>query len=414
MQTPDLPDGWQELPLAALGKFHKSRGGTKSDEVEDGLPVVRYGELYTRHHDVVRMFGSFITPEAADAYTPLRIGDVLFAGSGETLEEIGKSAVFLGPEPAYGSGDIVILRPGEGVEPRFLGYATNGPWAVRQKQRMGQGSSIMHIYTHNLEKLRLPLPPLAEQKKIAEILRSVDDAITATKAVIEQTKQVKKGLLQELLTKGIGHTKFKQTPIGEIPESWQVRPLDDLNNTDRPICYGILKPGRGFEGGVPVIKVKNIYDGKIDDTDLLLTDPAIDAQYQRSRLRTGDLLLSIRGTTGRVARVPPHLADANITQDSARIDAVGVDPDFLFFAMQSRGLQKQIQNHTIGQAVKGINIAEVRKLCIPLPPKDEQRRITVAWQTVEATLGAELRRLDGLAAVKAGLLQELLTGKVRV
>ena len=196
----EAPSGWTVEPLTNLGRFLKGRGGSKKDEEPRGVPVVRYGELYTRHNDVIRGFHSFVSPVRASAYTPLHVGDVLFAGSGETQAEIGKSAVFLGPEPAHASGDVLILRPGHRVDPLFLGYATNGPDAVMQKSRTGQGSSVIHIYTHNLEKLTLPVPPLPEQKKIAAILSSVDEAIQATQGVIDQTRRVKDGLLQDLLT----------------------------------------------------------------------------------------------------------------------------------------------------------------------------------------------------------------------
>jgi hypothetical protein len=128
----------------------------------------------------------------------------------------------------------LILRPSDEVDPLFLGYASNGPEVAAQKSQLGQGSSVMHLYAHNLEQVVLLLPPLPEQKKIAAILSSVDDAIAATRKVIEQTEQVKKGLLQTLMTRGIGHTRFKKTEIGEIPEGWEVVPLEELITPPNP------------------------------------------------------------------------------------------------------------------------------------------------------------------------------------
>lgn len=161
----------------------------------------------------------------------------------------------------------------------------------------------------------VPLPPLGEQRKIAAILSAVDDTIEKAQAVIDELRAVKKAMMQELITQGVPgrYARFKQTGIGKVPEGWQVIALDECIASGRPICYGILMPGRGHEGGVPVVKVKDIKDGRICEGDLLLTSPEIDAQYARSRLREGDILLTIRGTTGRVARVPARLANANIT-----------------------------------------------------------------------------------------------------
>lgn len=412
----EVPVGWRREPLGQLGQFLKCQGGSKKDEVSAGVPVVRYGQIYTRYDTVIRSFYSFVSDRRASDYTPLKSGDVLFAGSGETLDEIGKAAVFLGQGPAHGSGDLILLRPSPAVDPLFLGYSVNSGDANGQKMRLGQGSSVFHISADRLAGLRIHVPPLSEQKKIAAILSSVDEAIQATQAVIDQTRRVKEGLLQDLLTRGIGHTRFKQTGIGEIPEGWGVVDLRTLVLDERPICYGILKPGGSVPGGVPVVKVKNIFGGQIDDTDLLLTDPVIDAAYRRSKLRPGDVLVTIRGSTGRVAVVPESLADANITQDTARLS---INPErahrlFVYFALQSRRLQRHIDRHTIGQAVKGINIAEVRKVPLVLPSLAEQGLIVDVLSSNEDQIRRGMKTLSGLVATKAGLLQDLLTGHVRV
>ena len=409
----DVPTGWARQPLTKLGSFHKSRGASKKDEQESGIPVVRYGELYTRHNDVIRGFHSFVSEERAADYTKLEVGDLLFAGSGETLAEIGKSAVYLGPEEAHGSGDIIILRPTSGVDPRFLGYASNGPDAVGQKSRMGQGSSVMHIYSHNLEKLALNVPPLPEQRKIAAILSSVDEAIQATQAVIEQTRRVKEGLLQDLLTRGIGHTRFKQTDAGEIPESWEVVALDSL--VAKPICYGVLKPGPHVAGGVPVVRVQDYPDGILDPGAVLCSAPEIVAPFRRSTLTGGDILISIRGTAGRLTVVPDELAGGNVSRDSARIslrdrDEVG----YLFTYLQSGMAQDFVMGEMRGLAVRGINIGDLRSLPVPWPPNRERRGITERVAAVNTSLQSAIEGLDRLHRVKAGLLQDLLTGKVRV
>ena len=175
-------------------------------------------------------------------------------------------------------------------------------------------------------------------------------------------------------------------------------------------------PGKTVENGVPVVKVKNLIGGRVDTQDLLLTAPEIDAEYPRSKLRAGDLLLAIRGTTGRLAITPPQLEDANITQDTARIsiDNRVAQSKYVFFALQAPLLQRHIDLHTIGQAVRGINIAEVRKLPVPLPPEHEQQRIVEIFDAVQRVLDNESKKLSSLWTTKSGLLQDLLTGKVRV
>jgi len=175
-------------------------------------------------------------------------------------------------------------------------------------------------------------------------------------------------------------------------------------------------PGNSFEGGIPVVKVKNIYDGVVHTDELLLTDPAIDAKYERSRLNADDILLTIRGTTGRTAQVPPELHGANITQDTARIsiDTTFAHPKLVQFILQSRFMQEQINLMTIGQAVKGINIKAVRNLEFGLPPLHEQDELLNKLEAIDAFLNIELSRINTLEITKNGLLQDLLTGKVRV
>lgn len=200
------------------------------------------------------------------------------------------------------------------------------------------------------------------------------------------------------------------------PEGWEIMRLEDCVPSCAPICYGILMPGQHCAGGVPVVKVRDIFDGRIDESDLLFTHPSIDGAYKRSRLAAGDLLITIRGTTGRIALTPPQLAGANITQDTARIRVKGgTSSEFVYFALQSEQAQQQIALHTIGQAVKGINIRDVRRLTFPIPKKeDEQRAIARALSDVDALLA----RLDRLVAKKCDLkeaaMQQLLTGRTRL
>ncbi|MEM9463613.1 MAG: restriction endonuclease subunit S, partial [Myxococcota bacterium] len=197
----------------------------------------------------------------------------------------------------------------------------------------------------------------------------------------------------------------------KIPSDWTLSLLNDCIEPERPICYGILKPGRGVPNGVPVIKVKNIKYGRILDHDLLLTSHEIDHAYRRSRLVAGDVLLSIRGTTGRTAMVPTHLDGANITQDTARISIRRSDNDsrFIYFALQSPNLQRQVSDNTKGQAVKGINIRDVRRLEVPVPPLREQRKIAAILSSVDEAIEKTQVVIDRAQVVKKGLMQELLT-----
>lgn len=191
--------------------------------------------------------------------------------------------------------------------------------------------------------------------------------------------------------------------------------LDDFVDKSGPICYGILKPGENYPGGIPVIKVKNIVGGRILEINLLRTSPEIHRQYKRAEVKPGDLLLTIRGTTGRVAFVPRSLDGANITQDTARVRVSSDDsPRYVYYALQSPDIQRQIELNTVGQAVKGINIGEVRKLKIYHPELQEQKKIALVLSTWDQAISATEQLLKTSQLQKKALMQQLLSGSVRL
>ncbi len=194
---------------------------------------------------------------------------------------------------------------------------------------------------------------------------------------------------------------------------WQEVQLNSLVDSDAPICYGILKPGKFLHGGVPVVKVKDISNGVIQTDTLLLTDPIIESQYKRSRLIGGDILLSIRGTTGKVAIVPNSLKGANITQDTARIRiSCDITKRYVLQVLRSDYAQNQIERHKVGQAVKGINIRDVRKLSFLIPIALPSRK---AISEIFETWDAAIEKTEKLIAEKerqfSWLLSRLISDK---
>jgi len=192
-------DGWLAIKLGSLGAFLKGSGVRKDDSLSGDLPCVRYGEIYTKHKDYIKAFYSWISPTVAATARRLKFGDVLFAGSGETKEEIGKCVAFVDDIEAYAGGDVVILRP-EKANSMFLGYYLNTVSINRQKASKGQGDAVVHISSAALADIDLMLPPLPEQTAIAAILSDMDAEIAALEAKLVKARQVKQGMMQELLT----------------------------------------------------------------------------------------------------------------------------------------------------------------------------------------------------------------------
>lgn len=195
-----LKDGWGPKKLNDVGYFLKG-SGVKKDEAKSGcLPCIRYGEIYTRHNDYIKEFYSYISEEVADSAKKLKKGDILFAGSGETKKEIGKCVAFIDDFVAYAGGDIVILRP-EAMNSLFLGYYLNSSAISNQKAGMGQGDAVVHISSTSLGKIEMVVPSkYEEQQRIAYILLDMDKEITELENKLNKAKQIKQGMMQNLLT----------------------------------------------------------------------------------------------------------------------------------------------------------------------------------------------------------------------
>ncbi len=198
-RLPGLHKPWKEGLLGALGDFLKGRGVSRDQAASGDLACVRYGEIYTKHNDYIKVFNSWISREVASAATRLVHGDLLFAGSGETKEEIGKCVAFVGSEEAYGGGDIVILRS-SGNDPKFLGYYLNTAVIRARKASKGQGDAVVHISAEALGSIEIEIPELEEQTAIATILTDMDTELAELETRLAKTRALKQGMMQALLT----------------------------------------------------------------------------------------------------------------------------------------------------------------------------------------------------------------------
>lgn len=195
-----IPHHWEVRRVATLGKFFKGSNISKNDLQDSGVCVVLYGDIYTKYEIKTKQFQSKIAENFAKDKTQILCGDLLFSGSGETKEDIGKCICYLGNEKAYVGGDVIVLRQ-MGQDSLFLSYVLNSDYIKYQKAVISKGEIIIHIYASNLRDLKIPLPPLHEQKEIAAFLDSkvaqINSAIEKTKKQIELVKEYKNTLINE-------------------------------------------------------------------------------------------------------------------------------------------------------------------------------------------------------------------------
>ena len=198
-RLPGFEGDWKPKLLGQLGPFTKGRGIKREDVTNSGVPCIRYGELYTLYRNTILNPVNRIPADVAEKALAVDPSALLFAASGETAEDIGRCAAYIGQERTYVGGDIIVLSP-VGQDSRYLGYLMNDPMVTTQKARMAQGNAVVHISTANLAQVKINLPPLEEQTAIANVLANIDSEILALEQRRDKVGAVKKGMIQELLT----------------------------------------------------------------------------------------------------------------------------------------------------------------------------------------------------------------------
>jgi type I restriction enzyme, S subunit len=266
-------------------------------------------------------------------------------------------------------------------------------WLRRNRpylESLGNGATFKEVSKAVVSRIEIPLPPLPEQRRIAEILDKADALRAKRRAALAQL---------DTLTQSVFLDMFGD-PI-ENPRKFPQRPLIELVDSARPISYGILMPGPEQPEGVKYVRVVDMQEGGIDLSGIRKTTATISNAFRRSLLKAGDLLMSIRGHVGRFAVVPNELEGANITQDTARLAIKGADPVFVRECLRTQAFQRWMVKHTKGVAVRGINLADVKLMPIITPKLDTQKefsRFADAADILRTFQRASLAQLDALFA----------------
>jgi type I restriction enzyme, S subunit len=403
----DLPQGWAIAVLADLivrdGVFADGDWVESKDQDPNGS--IRLLQLADIGDGVfLDKSNRFINEQKFDQLqcTEVLEGDVLVARMPDPL---GRAC--LAPrlrQRCITVVDVAIVRPGyQSVQPVWLMHFLNAP-EVRQKiEVQSSGTTRRRISRSNLAQLQLPVAPFNEQKRIADKLDALLARVDACRERLDRVPAILKRFRQAVLTaatsgmlteewrkvnsesvdaRGLaaqiltaheaagGHKAGNAAPptddvhdlsVDMFPQGWALLTLRDLVLPERPITYGILKPGPELEEGVPYVRVADFPNDRLNLSAIRKTSPKIDEEFKRSRLKGGDLLLSIRGTVGRLIVIPEELEGANITQDSARLSIQPlVNRDYVLWFLRSELAQTRMKGAVKGVAVRGINIGDVR------------------------------------------------------
>ncbi|MCY4090816.1 MAG: restriction endonuclease subunit S [Caldilineaceae bacterium] len=401
----DIPAHWALVQLGRIGRFSKGSGGTKADEVPDGVPCIRYGDLYTSHKYHIRTSRSCVTETNALNYTPLRFGDVLFAGSGETIEEIGKSAVNLIEQPAVCGGDVILFRPESELNAAFSGYAIDCPASQYQKSTMGRGITVMHIYGSELKNLWLPLPPLPEQTAIARYLDHVDRRIQryidTKEKLIALLQEARQANIHRAVTRGLDpDVPLKPSGVdwlGDVPAHWEVRKLRYLAHITT--------------GERDTVDRKD--DGKYPFFVRSQTVERIDTwSYD------GEAVLTAGDGVG-VGKVFHYVnGKFDFHQRVYKFCDFGSVIGKFFFHYFKAMLRFEVLQGTAKSTVDSLRLPMLQNLPVAIPPLPEQRAIAAhldkATDAIDAAIDTARRQADLMREYRASLIAHVVTGKLDV
>ena len=190
--------------------------------------------------------------------------------------------------------------------------------------------------------------------------------------------------------------------------------VKDLVKPDRPVTYGILKPGPDTPNGTPLIRGKDYTKGLIDDCSLFHVSATIDQAYLRSKLQNGDIIFAIRGSVGHSAIVPPSLDGANITQDTARVSLKdSFNNNYIQVAFNSDYVQNQVKRHIRGATIKGINLEHFREMLIPVPSMDEQMKMALFVEQVDKSIFELQKHLENTRKLQKALINQVFKERMQ-
>jgi type I restriction enzyme S subunit len=285
-------------------------------------------------------------------------------------------------------------------------------------ERLADGSTFGEVSKRTIRNLKVALPPLPEQRKIAAILSTVDENIQKTQQIIEKTEELKRGLMQQLLTRGIGHTRFKQTEIGDIPEEWEIKHLGELWTF---IKAGISRPFKSENVGITVLRSNNVQSGSIDLSDLKYwydPDPR-GSDLSKITLRKYDVLVNfVNGSLKELGKAAIYLEEAKPCIVSTNFFIIrfneAVDPFYINTFFQTYQYKKQIDAVGGFTGQGSFDTEDLSGVTMVRPPLTEQKEIVRILHGIDRKIENEKRQKHELEQLKKGLMQALLAGKVRV
>lgn len=394
-----VPDGWSIQRQGDIANFSNGRAYKLTEWEKEGTPVIRLQNLTGSGKEFY--YSNMQLPERQYCHK----GDLLYMWSATFGAKIWN-----GDKAIYHYHIWKITCDEVNLTKLFLYQLLD--FKTQEWLNKSNGMGILHVTKGNMEDLSLLLPPLPEQQKIATILTSIDEVIEKTQAQINKLKDLKTGMMQELLTNGIGHTEFKDSPVGRIPAEWHCVKMNEIAK----VTDGAHHTPTYTSSGIPFLRVtdlknKSIFRGKIK----YVSEDEHQQLIKRCKPERNDILYSKNGTIG-IPRLVDWDEEFSIFVSLALIKIISKDvrPVYLSLFMDSPIVREQIRKRSKQGTVINLHLEEIREFDIPLPSLEEQAKISSTLQSIISKTNIVSEKLASYKNTKKALMQDLLTGKVRV
>lgn len=418
-----IPEGWVKQKGDNLFKVQGGYAFKSNDYKDEGVLLVRISNVGNNnfiYKDLIYVPKRFLTSHSTFL---LNKDDVLMGLTGD----LGKICILENGEFPF----ILNQRVGrfifnEKINNRFLYYLISSSTIQNKFDAFFTGGAQKNISPKQIESVEYVVPKsTTEQTTIASILSKADQAIARTEALIAKYSKIKTGLMQDLLTKGIDENgnirteethEFKDCPLGRIPKEWEVKKLDECINKNTTITYGIVQTFEHIVDGVPVLRTIDLKENGINSVEnLLRTKKSISDKYRRTLLLENDIVCNVRASVGDFNIVSAEYVNCNTTRGVARIcPSNDVVNKYLVWFLKSYKNEKQMELLIKGTTFIDINIGDLRKIWVLLPSKTEQELIADKLDKIQSSFHIYQTELSKLQSLKTGLMQDLLSGKVRV
>jgi type I restriction enzyme S subunit len=401
------PTGWE---IVRLGDYYDFQNGVNADAKAygQGVPFANVLEVITHSHMSVGDIPGLVTlPQDAIRIFQVRRGDILFNRTSETQEEVGLTSVYLDDAETVFGGFVIRGRSKNGsFDPMYAGYAFRSPFVRSQIIVKGQGAVRANVGQADLKTVFALKPPPKEQKAIAQALSDADALIESLESLIAKKRAIKQGAMQVLLS---GRKR-----LASFTGAWKTQELKD-------ICIKI-QDGTHFSpklGGSDYLYVtsRNLGRGMLDLTSVETISAEEHTKiYARCDARKGDLLLTKDGANTGNAAINSIDEPISLLSSVAmlRFDPKRHNAEFYLQQILSDAGQKQIKDMMSGNAITRLTLAKIKALRFHVPQLDEQDHIAMTLSEIDEELQTLARRLAKARLIKQGMMQELLTGRIRL